>query len=93
MGFFLQKTIQLVHKELDFLYAALTRLGLDYLPSQANFLMINVRQPAEDVFERLLKQGVIVRSMVSYNYPEFIRVNIGLHAENVRFLKALEEVI
>ena len=90
---FLQKTIQLVHKELDFLYAALTRLGLDYLPSQANFLMINVRQPAEDVFERLLKQGVIVRSMASYNYPEFIRVNIGLHAENVRFLEALAEVI
>ena len=90
---FLQKTIQLVHEELDFFYVSLTRLGIEYLPSQANFLMINVGQPANDVFERLLKQGVIVRSMASYNYPEFIRVNIGLHSENVRFLQALETVL
>ena len=90
---FLQKTIQLVHEELDFLYACLTRLDIEYLPSQANFLMINVGQPADDVFERLLKQGVIVRSMAPYSYPEHIRVNVGLHSENVRFLEALEKVI
>ena len=90
---FLQKTIRLVHTELDFLYASLARLGFEYLPSQANFLMINVGQPADVVFERLLKQGVIVRSMASYSYPEYIRVNVGLHSENVRFLEALESVL
>ncbi len=90
---FLQKTIRLVHTELDFFYASLAHLGLEYLPSQANFLMINVGQPADVVFERLLKQGVIVRSMASYSYPEHIRVNVGLHSENARFLEALEEVL
>jgi histidinol-phosphate aminotransferase len=90
---FLRKTIQLVHEELDFFYASLARLGLEYLPSQANFLMIYVGQPADKLFERLLKQGVIVRSMASYSYPEYIRVNIGLHSENVRFLEALEAVL
>ena len=73
--------------------AALKDLGIEYMPSQANFLMINVGRSADDVFEQLLKLGVIVRSMTSYRYPEFIRVNIGLHSENVRFLEALEAVL
>ena len=90
---FLQATTRLVHAELDFLYASLKNLGLEYMPSQANFLMINVGRSADDVFEQLLKRGVIVRSMSSYSYPEYIRVNIGLHAENVRFLQALEGVL
>jgi histidinol-phosphate aminotransferase len=90
---FLQKTTRLVHAELDFLYASLKDLDIKYMPSQANFLMINVGRSADDVFERLLKLGVIVRSMTSYRYPEFIRVNIGLHSENVRFLQALKKVI
>jgi histidinol-phosphate aminotransferase len=90
---FLQTTTRLVHAELDFLYASLKSLGLEYMPSQANFLMINVGRSADDVFEQLLKRGVIVRSMSSYSYPEYIRVNIGLHSENVRFLGALEKVI
>jgi histidinol-phosphate aminotransferase len=48
---------------------------------------------ADAVFENLLKQGVIVRSMGSYGYSGYIRVNIGKHEENVRFLEALEKVI
>jgi len=90
---FLQKTTRLVHEELDFLVASLTRLGIEYMPSQANFLMINVGRSADTVFDHMLKHGVIVRSMASYRYPEFIRVNIGLHSENVRFLETLEKVL
>jgi histidinol-phosphate aminotransferase len=48
---------------------------------------------ADEVFENLLKQGVIVRSMTSYGYSDYIRVNIGKHDENIRFLEALEKVI
>jgi histidinol-phosphate aminotransferase len=90
---FLAQTVKLVHEELDFMYAALDKRGIDYLRSQANFFLINVGQNANDVFNDLLKKGVIVRSMASYGYPEHIRVNIGLHAENMRFIDALEKTL
>jgi histidinol-phosphate aminotransferase len=90
---FLKKTIRLVHDGLDFLYLSVDRLGLQYFPSQANFFLINVRKDAEEIFENMLRKGVIVRSMASYGYPEYIRINVGLPDENVRFVKALSEVL
>ena len=90
---FLKETVKLVSEELDFIYAALDNLGMDYLKSQANFILIKVGKNANDVFEDLLKQGVIVRSMTSYGYPDCIRINVGLHDQNVRFLEALEKVL
>jgi len=92
---FLQKTVDLVHAELEFIYGALDKLKLPYIRSQANFFMVQVGdgRGADEVFENLLKQGVIVRSMTSYGYSDYIRVNIGKHDENIRFLEALEKVI
>jgi histidinol-phosphate aminotransferase len=90
---FLNDTVNLVSAELDFIYAALDDLGIEYLKSQANFLMIKVGKNANAVFEDLLKQGIIVRSMNAYGYPDCIRVNVGLHNENVRLLEALPRVL
>ena len=90
---FLANTLRLVHDELHFLYAGLDNLGIRYLKSQANFFLIQVGKNADDVFEDLLKLGVIVRSMTSYGYPDCVRVNIGLHSENVRLLESLAEVL
>lgn len=90
---FLEHTLQLVSEEMAFIYQALDGIGLKYHKSQANFILIQVNKNADVVFEDLLKKGVIVRSMTSYGYPDCIRVNVGLHQENVRLLKALEEVI
>ena len=89
---FFQKTIALVHAELDFMYHALDGLGLEYIPSQANFFLINVNRDANAVFEKFIRQGIIVRSMTSYGLPKHIRVNVGLHAENIRFLEVLEQI-
>jgi histidinol-phosphate aminotransferase len=69
------------------------RLGIKYFPSQANFFLIDVGKNADEVFENMLRQGVIVRSMTAYGYPNYIRINVGLHNENVRFIKAIEKVI
>ena len=90
---FLKNTVQLVHEELEFLYEALNQLGIDHLKSQANFLLIKLNKNANEVFDELFKQGIIVRSMSSYGYPDCIRVNIGLHEENVRFLDALKKTL
>ena len=90
---FLANTVALIYDELDFMYAALAELGIDYHESQANFFLIQVGKNADEVFENLLRQGVIVRSMTSYGYPDCIRVNVGLHHENVRLLEALKKVL
>lgn len=92
---FLKKTLDLVHDELQFIYAALDKLEMPYIRSQANFLMIEIGdgQSADEISEKLLMQGVIVRAMTAYGYPQHIRVTIGQHEENIRFLEAIKQVI
>ena len=88
---FIEKVVSLIHEGLDFLYDALDRRGIKYFPTQSNFFLIDVRKDADDIYENMLRQGVIVRSMKSYGYPNYIRVNVGLREENIRFLQALEK--
>ncbi len=90
---FLKASVDLVHRGLDSLFTALSGMGLTCYPTQANFFLIDVKQPADTVFEAMLRQGVIVRSMRAYGFPRCIRVNVGLATENDRFLKALETVL
>lgn len=89
---FVEKTLDLVHKGLDDLYDALDRMGFKYFPTQSNFFMIDVERSADEVFEAMLRQGVIVRSMRSYGFPSYIRINAGLPGENRRFISALASV-
>ncbi len=91
-GFF-DRTLATIHQGLDFLYRELGRRNLRFFPSHSNFFLIDVGRPANDVFEALLRRGVIVRSMASYGFPTYIRVNVGLPAENQRFLDALDKVL
>ena len=90
---FLQKTLSLVHTELDIFYSALDARQIRYFPSQANFFLIDVGQDAAKIYERMLRLGVIVRPMTGYGYPQFIRINVGLPEENQRFIEALDRVL
>lgn len=90
---FLKKTLTLTHEGLDYLYAELSRLGIKYFPTQTNFFLIDVEKDADTVFENMLEHGVIIRSMASYGYPRYIRINVGLEEENARFLEVLEKVL
>ena len=67
---------------------AFAQMGLKYVPSSANFVMVHVGDGGA-VFKRLLQKGVIVRSMVSYHLPEYIRVSVGTAEQNARFLAEL----
>lgn len=68
----------------------LEELGLSYIPSYANFVSFKVGD-ATTVYQRLLKQGVIVRPIANYAMPEYLRVSIGLFSENDRFLQSLKQ--
>ena len=90
---FLNKSIQTTHDGLDFLFAELANLGIRCLPTQSNFLMLDIETDATQVFQEMLKLGVIVRSMKSYGFDTFLRVNTGTKEENIAFIKALKKVL
>ena len=68
--------------------AGLAGLGVAFVPSHGNFLLVNVGDGAR-VYAALLRDGVIVRPVGNYGLPGFLRVTVGLPAENERFLTAL----
>jgi histidinol-phosphate aminotransferase len=74
------------------LTAAFRGIGLDYIASLGNFVSVRVGA-AGAVYQRLLKQGVIVRPVAGYGMPEHLRVTIGLESENARFLAALRTAL
>jgi len=72
-----------------FLERGLHQLGLRFIPSAANFILVNVGN-GQRVFEQLQAQGVITRPMGGYQLPEFIRISVGTPQENERCLAALQ---
>jgi histidinol-phosphate aminotransferase len=70
----------------------LRRLGVEFVPSHANFLLARVGDGAR-VFQELQRLGVIVRPMAGYRLPEWIRISVGTLAENERCLAALKQVL
>ena len=87
-----QQTRDLVRNELGFFYGELDLLGIDYVPSSANFLLIRTGQGRE-VFDRLQREGVIVRPMDVYGLPDHIRITVGTREENQRCILALATVL
>lgn len=71
----------------------LKALALDCIPSVGNFLCVDVGRPGAQVYQALLQEGVIVRPVDNYGLPNFLRVTVGLEAENARFLEALKTVL
>ena len=76
-----------------FLSNAFDELGLKYLPSQANFIMVKFGSKAEYIYNSLLKKGVVIRPMNMYNLPEWTRVTVGSEDENRRFVETLKEIL
>ncbi len=74
---------------MDYLTGGLEALGVDYLPSVANFLLVEVGD-GRTAYEALLRKGVVVRPMGGYGLATYVRVTVGTADENTRFLKAME---
>jgi len=90
---FLAKTKKAVLEGKNYLYQALSGLGVAYVPSVANFILVDVGRDCLAVFKDMLKYGVIVRDMRQYDLKNFIRVTIGTKKENERFIKVLKKVL
>jgi histidinol-phosphate aminotransferase len=88
----LKRSRKLVGNERKYLEENLEKMNIKFVPSVANHILLKVGN-GQNVFEKLLKKGIIVRAMVEYDLPEFIRVTIGLPQQNRRFINALKEVM
>jgi histidinol-phosphate aminotransferase len=76
-----------------FLCDEFTAMGVKYVPSRANFILVDVGRSGSDIFQRLLKEGVIVRPMSSFGMETALRITIGTPEENRRLVKALKKVL
>jgi histidinol-phosphate aminotransferase len=74
------------------LEAGFERLGLEHIPSRANFVTVRVGD-ADAVYRKLLAEGVIVRPIAGYGLPQHLRVTVGLAGQNERFLGALARAL
>ncbi len=86
---YLQKSINVNRAGIKQLEAGFTTLGLTFISSSANFVSVEVSN-ANDIFEKLLSEGVIVRPV---EMPNYLRVSVGTESENSRLLEALEAVL
>ncbi len=76
-----------------FYYNVLRELRLEFIPTEANFILIRLGKEAGEITKRLLEEGMLVRWMGAYSLPEYVRVTIGKMDENIRFIEALRRII
>ena len=88
---FVQRTYELNLKGMKQLTEGLRAMGLSYIPSFGNFVSFYIAN-AMQVYQRLLEAGVIVRPIGNYKMPDYLRVSIGLEAQNHKFLAALKQI-
>ncbi|MEK7842342.1 MAG: histidinol-phosphate transaminase [Deltaproteobacteria bacterium] len=75
---------------LEYLFNELKAMGIEHVTTQANFFLIKVGK-GKEIYDALLRQGVIVRPMASYGLGEYIRVTVGTAEENKRFMEAIRK--
>ena len=76
-----------------YFYAAFDEMGLNYAPTEANFVLVDTGKPSKDVFQELLKRGVIVRTGDPFGLPTWLRVTIGTTEMNERFISSLRAIL
>ena len=87
-----EKTRAMNRAGLKFYHESFEAMGLEYVPSVANFVLVKVGD-GDAVFSKMLKRGVIIRAMRGYKLPEYVRISVGTETENARCIEELKEVI
>ncbi|MGI5912261.1 MAG: histidinol-phosphate transaminase [Syntrophomonadaceae bacterium] len=77
----------------DFLYNEFEKMQLSYIPSETNFIFVDTGKDSKEVFQQLLKKGIIIRTGDIFDYPTFIRITVGTQEQNSRFAKELRNIL
>jgi histidinol-phosphate aminotransferase len=85
--------VRMIEAGRHYLYDEFNALGVKYVPSRANFILVDVGRSASDIYQRLLKEGVIVRPLTPFGMESALRITVGTPQENRRLIKALRAVL
>ena len=88
----MRKTRELTHEGLAYLEKEFAAMGLEYVPSAANFVLVTVGD-GNAIFQAMLRKGIILRAMGSYGMPEWIRISVGTMDQNRRCIEELKKVL
>ncbi len=89
----LSRSREVARQGREYLYSQFKELGIDYIPSAANFILLDTRRDGRRIYQAMLKEGVIVRPMEVYDLPGYIRVTVGTEGENRRLMEALKRAL
>ena len=87
------QTVALNTAGLRYFYAEFDQMDLSYVPSQGNFVLVDVGRDSREIFKQLQQRGVIIRAAYGMGLPHYIRVSTGTMPQNQRFIAALKEVL
>ncbi len=90
---YIERSVTLNQSGMQALIEAFDKLGLEFIPSKGNFICADFKQPADGLYQALLKAGIIVRPVASYGMPNYLRISIGLESENIRFINELTKIM
>ncbi len=87
------RSFRLVQEGKQYLYGEFDEMGLAYVPTQANFILVDIGIDSQECFDSLMRCGVTVRTGDIFGLPTHIRVTIGTREQNQQFISALREVL
>ncbi len=90
---YIERSQQLNTAGMAQLKTAFQRMGLPVVPSAANFLLVDTGRDSLQVYDQLLRAGVIVRPVVNYGLTQHLRITIGTEAQNNQLIEALESIL
>ncbi|HZR06725.1 MAG TPA: histidinol-phosphate transaminase [Candidatus Udaeobacter sp.] len=88
----LRETKRVIDEGRPYLHEEFSKVKIPFVPGTANFVMVNVGD-GHAIFQKLLRQGVIVRPLKEYQLPEWVRISVGTMEENKKLVAALKELM
>ncbi|MFP3904157.1 MAG: histidinol-phosphate transaminase [Armatimonadota bacterium] len=88
-----EKSHEMVAEGREYLYGEFDRMGLQYVPSEANFVLVDTGVHSREVFDGLMQQGVTIRTGDIWGLHTWIRVTVGTPEHNKKFIGALEGIL
>ena len=92
---YLQKTIDLCHKEMKRLIVVFQEMNIEFILSAANFLTLifEDEEEAASFSQAMLQRGIILRHLASWGHKDCIRLTVGTEEENKYFLEQLSSIL
>jgi histidinol-phosphate aminotransferase len=90
---FIRKVQTTTWAGLDYFTSEFTKMGVDFVRPEGNFIFFDTKMDGAAVFTTLLKKGIILRPLKNYGFTTHLRLSVGLQKENEAAIKALKEVL